>query len=386
MKRLKNKIDQKYLRISLYVIVSAVIIFILCLILFHSQVFFANVWHTIKAVLGPLVYGAVVCYLLTPVTNFLIRLLKGKKEEQKGWVRPVAVVLTILFVLIVIDAILLLLGLFVYHGIKSIHIEDISQLFESVKNEIARFSEGIMEKIEGFEMPIDNLESILSNAIGNAGGSIANTIGNIPKVASTILFSVIFSVYFLLDGKRIGTYLNRVFQILSSEKSRDKLKILAQDADNVFSGYIRGKILDALILGVVTSIAFAIAGVPYAVVTGIFIGIVNLVPYVGNVVSYVILLLAYLVSGSFSKIWIGLLILTVILVIDAYVLCPKLLNRSIMIHPLLIIAALIAGGAIGGLVGMLIAIPVVAFLKLQFDRYLEKKEQQPEKEPGDMVS
>ena len=377
MKRFK---DSKYLKISLYVIISAVIIFILCLIFFHSQGFFSNVWRVIKAVLGPLVCGAIICYLLTPITNFLIRIINGKSGKQRRWARPVAVTLTILFVLAVISGILLLMGLFVYNGIKSIQIENITQLFDAIKAEIARFSEGIKEKIAGFELPIDNLENILSNAIGNAGGSLANTIGNIPKTASTILFTVIFSIYFLLDGKRIGEYLKRVTTALIPEKGRNKMKVLAQDADNVFSGYIRGKILEALLLGIVTSIAFSIAKVPYALVTGIFIGIVNLVPYIGNIVSYVVVLLAYLVSGDFSKIWIALVILTVILVIDAYVVCPKLLNRSIMIHPLLIIVALIAGGAIGGVVGMLIAIPVMAFFKIQFDRYLEKREQKSDAE------
>lgn len=376
MKRLRDRIDPKYLKISIYVIISAVIIFILCLIVFHSQGFFAKVGSILKAVIGPIAYGAVICYLLTPITNFLVRLLKGKSEQQKGWVRPVAVVLTILFILIVINGLLLLLGLFVYNGIKTIRIDDIGQLLENVKNEIARFSAGIKEKLAGIEMPIDNLESILSNAIGNAGGSIASIIGSIPKAASTILFSVIFSIYFLLDGKRVSNYLKRVGRALAGEATRKRMKVWAQDADAVFSGYIRGKILDALILGVVTSIAFLIARVPYALVAGIFIGIVNLVPYVGNVVSYVVVLLAYLVSGSFSKIWIALIILTVILVADAYVVCPKLLNRSIMVHPLLIIAALIAGGAIGGLVGMLIAIPVVAFLKIRFDHLLERREKQ----------
>ena len=375
MKRWKDKIDPKYLKISLYVIIAAVIIFIICLILFHSQGFFSGIWRVLKAVIAPIAIGAIICYLLMPIINFFIRLLKGKSETQKGWVRPVAVVLTILIVLIVITGLLFLLGLFVYRGIKSIRLDDITQLFETLKAQISQFTAGIQDKVEGFELPVDNIENILSDAIGSVGGSLANTIGDIPTAASNILFSVIFSIYFMVDGTRICNYLKRVCKAFTSEKNRDKLRVLGKDANMVFSGYIRGKIIEAIFLGVVCSIAFSIAGVPYAIVTGLFIGLVNLIPYVGNVVSYLIVLLAYLVGGSLPKIWIGLLILTVILVIDAYVVVPKLLNKSIAIHPLLVIAAIIAGGAIGGLVGMLIAIPVMAFLKIQFDRYLERREQ-----------
>ena len=68
------------------------------------------------------------------------------------------------------------------------------------------------------------------------------------------------------------------------------------------------------------------------------------------------------------------IILTVIQTIDAYVLSPKLLNRSITLHPLLVIAAVIRGGAVGGIGGMVLGIPVLAFFKMQFDRYIERRE------------
>ena len=374
MKRLRDRINPKYVRICIYVIISAVIIFALCLFVYHGQGFFGKVWSVVKAVLGPIVFGALICYLLSPITNFLIRLLNGKEKEIKRWVRPVSVLLTILFIFLIIAGLMLLLGLFIYKGVTSISISDIGALIEKVRNELNQFSAGIQNMISGLKLPIDNLEGILSNALGSATGSISSILGSIPKAASTILFTIIFSIYFLLDGKRVGGYLKRICKALVKKERLQKLDQLIQDADRVFSGYLRGKILDALILGVVSSVAFLIAGVPYALEAGIFTGVVNLVPYVGNVISYVILILAYLVGGNFSQVWIGLIILTVILVADAYVLCPKLLNRSIMIHPLLVIVALIAGGAIGGLVGMLIAIPVVAFLKLQFDRYLKQRE------------
>lgn len=375
MKRLKDRLDPKYLKISLYVIFSAVIVFIICLILFHSKGFFGGVWRVIKAVLGPVILGGVICYLLSPISDFLVRHLNGKSEKEKGWVRPVAVVLTILFVLIIIIVLVMLLGSFIVNGLKSFSLEDIKLFLESIKNQFAQYSSGVQTSVAGLKLPFDNLENMFSGFIASIGGSIANTLASIPKAATTVLFSVIFAIYFLLDGRRIGDYLKRAIRILSSEKTRRRTKMLLEDADKVFSGYIRGKILDAFVLAIITSVAFTIAGVPYAIVTGVFIGVVIIVPYVGSVVSYLILLLAYLIEGDFSRIWVGLIILTIILVFEAYILCPKLISQSIVIHPLLIIVALIAGGAVGGLVGMLIAIPIVALIKVEFDRYLDRKEQ-----------
>ena len=380
MKRFRDRFDPKFMKVSKYVIFSAVVIFIICLILYNAQGFFGDVWRVIKAVLVPIAYGAVICYLLTPITNFLARRLNGKSETQKGWVRPVAVVLTILIVLALIIGLILLLGGFLVNGLKSISFNDISGFFSAIKEEFSGFAEGIEKLLRDLNISSDNLESIVSKLISGIGGFIADLFASLPKAATTILFAVIFSIYFLLDGKRIGDYLKRVFKALSGEKTRNRFRVFLQDADNVFSGYIRGKILDAIVIAVITSAAFSIARVPYAVVAGVFTGVVIIIPYVGSVVSYLILFLAYLVKGDFSGIWVALIILTVILVFEAYILCPKLISKSIVIHPLLIIVALIAGGAVGGLIGMLIGIPVVALIKIEFDRYIERREQDQEKQ------
>ena len=375
MKRLKEKINPHYLKICVCAVISCVIAFAICLILLHSQSFFSGAWNLIKALATPLLHGAIICYLLMPITNALIRLLNGKSREVKPWTRPAAVALTFFIILAVLAGLILLLIFFISRGIRLIRLDDITQFIVSVRDELSDFSAAIREMIAGLDLPIADLGKILTNLIGSASGSISDFLADIPRVAAVILFAIIFSVYFLLDGKRIGGYLKRAISILFKEETVNKTRQLLKDADEVFSGYLRGKILDALILGVILTIAYLIAGVPYALVTGIFTGIVFLIPSLGSILSYLILLLAYLVQGDFSGVWLGLILLTVIQTIDTYVFYPKLLNRSITIHPLLVIVALIAGGAVGGLLGILIAVPVIAFLKLQFDRYLARREQ-----------
>ena len=374
MKRIKDRIDPKYLKISIYAAISVTVTFALCLILLRSQGFFADAWNIIKTVFTPVIIGAVICYLLTPITDRLIRLLSGKDKEAKPWVRPVAVILTILLILAVVVGLIFLLSLFVYRGIRAISLEELRQLIVSAKNELAAFYKAIQDTISGLELPAGRLESILGDLIENVGEWISDVIAALPKTAATALFATVFSIYFLLDGKRVADYLRHAFAVICRESTVRKTKQFAQDADRVFSGYLRGRILDSLILGTALAVAYRIAGVPYAFIVGILTGVVNLIPYVGYVIGYVILLLAYLVGGNFPEVWIGIIVLTVIQTADAYWICPKLMNRSIMIHPLLVIVALIAGGAVGGIVGMLIAIPVMALVKLRFDRFLERKE------------
>ena len=85
-----------------------------------------------------------------------------------------------------------------------------------------------------------------------------------------------------------------------------------------------------------------------------------------------------LLQGNISKLVIGLVILLVLRFLDGNVLNPRLLANSVKVHPLLVVAALIGGGALGGILGMLVAVPVGALIKLQFDRYLAKKEIVPD--------
>ncbi len=373
-KRIKEKLDPKYLKISIYAVIAVAAAFSLCLILLRAQPFFAAAWNIIKTVLTPVIIGAVICYLLTPITDRMMRLLTAKGRETKPWVRLLAVILTILLILAVVAGLIFLLSLFVYRGIRAISMEELRHLISAAKNELAAFYRAIQETISGLELPAGKLENILTEVFESIGSWISDIVSGLPKAAATTLFATVFSIYFLLDGKRVGDYLRHAFSVLCRESTVQKTKQLAQDADRVFSGYLRGRILDSVILGTVLAAAYRIADVPYALIVGALTGVVNLIPYVGYVIGYVILLLAYLVGGTFPQVWIGIIILTVVQTVDAYVICPKLMNRSILIHPLLVIVALIAGGAVGGVVGMLIAIPAVALLKLRFDRFLERKE------------
>ena len=106
----------------------------------------------------------------------------------------------------------------------------------------------------------------------------------------------------------------------------------------------------------------------------LMVGIGNLIPYVGPIVGYVSVVLVCLPTQSYRQMLIGIIALFVIMLVDGNIINPRLLSNNIKIHPLLVVAALIGGGAIGGFVGMLVAVPVAALIKLYFDRFLDVKE------------
>ena len=362
MKKIKINIDKKYVKICTYasatVITTAVILFILA----YSGGFWEKLWHLFTAIIKPIIIGGIIDYLLKPV---VAKAEKGLWERGFGkYSRAGAVALSIILTLAVISGIIGILAFTLYRTVSNLDIGDISALSEYLQHNFAAFT----EELEGYL-------SMLGLSAASISRIISTIVSSVSNVASSLLFGVIFSVYFMLDGNAISKYWMRVVSILFENKSLEQFKQFLADADRVFSGYIRGQFIDAFIIGVLTTLSMIIIGVPNGVVVGVLTGCGNLIPYVGPVVGYLTLALVCIPSAAWGKLIAGAIALAVLLFVDGNIINPKLLSTNVMVHPLLVVAALIGGGAIGGIVGMLIAVPVAALIKVQLDRYLDFREQ-----------
>ncbi len=361
MRKLKNLLDPKYTKICMYAGVTAALTAVALLLLWLSGGVWRRLWSLFVAVLRPIVIGGIFCYLLTPPVNGFERAFTKKKAH--AWARPLSVLLTLLLTAAGIILILLLVLVAMYRSVSAINLDAVSALLSSAQGDILSFLESLADRVAEIGLPVER--------IGNLLAAIVNGIKN---AATGLLFGVIFAVYFLLDGTQIGGYWKRALRLLAGEKAENRLALLREDADRVFSGYIRGQFVDALIVGVLSSVALLIAGVPNAIVVGALTGLGNLIPYVGPTVGYLTLAVVCIPSAAWGKLLAGAICLAVIMSIDSNLINPRLLSSKIKIHPLLVVAALIGGGVIGGFVGMIVAVPTAALLKVQFDRYLEYRE------------
>ena len=361
IKRLKDHIDPKYFKICLYAAATVIVVAVILAILYFSGGFWTKLWKLFKAVLSPIIMGGIICYLMMPLVNLFEQ--KLFKAQGRSWERPASVALSFLAVIVVIALILLAVIITVNKSITNIDFDYIKDFVASIRVEFSSVIESIEQKISEMGLPVSKI-----------GTFVSGLVGGVVDVFTGLVFGVIFSIYFLLDGNRIFSYWKRAFILTAGEKADEKLMAFAADADKAFSGYIRGQFLDGLITGTVSAIVFLIIGVPSAIVVGILIAIGNLIPYVGPLMGYVGLITVCLLEGEINKLIIGGICLVVIMFLDGNVLNPKLLSSSVKVHPLLVVAALIGGGALGGLLGMIVAVPCAALLKLQFDRYLQRKE------------
>lgn len=372
MNKLRDKLDPKYTKICTYAAATVIAVFVILVVLAYSGGFWMTLWQMFTAVLKPLVIGGIICYLFLPVVQKIETLLS---KEEKPWRRPAAVAIFYISVAAVLALIVIALFLFVKGSIDDIGKIDFREMQDFIMAMADRFSEQI-EQIE---------QRIASSNLpfAKAGTLLTGFVNGVAGFFSGLLFGIIFSIYFMLDGAHIKSYWSRVLKITAGEKLYAAARQFAKDADKAFSGYIRGQFIDAALVGIISTVSLTLAGVPYSVVIGIMIGIGNLIPYVGPLMGYGAVIVICLIMGQYDKLVIGLLIIAAIMFIDGNVINPRLLSDNVEVHPLLVIAALLAGGAIGGFVGMLVAVPTAALIKMQFDRYLDSRDASKEVVNGD---
>lgn len=361
MKKWIETLDKKYFKVCVYASVTVLITVILGALLLSTGGFWKKTWLIFTSVLRPIIIGGIICYLFLPLVNKFETLFNKKKEHK--WSRAVGILCTFLIVLLVIALILLVICVTVYQNLTMINAEGVQSLLDSLQANYQGIWDYILEKLESVSGDSFNVTTVIG--VVTAG---------VKSFLSSLLFGTIFGVYFLMDGKRISTYWMRAFRLIFGEKSEKKLEQFFKDADDAFSGYIRGQFLDALLIGVVSAVALSLAGVPNGILVGLFVAIGNLIPYVGPIVGIAMVVIVCLPTAAFHKMLVGLVILAILMFVDGNIVNPKLLSNAVSVHPLLVIAALIAGGTIGGIVGMIVAVPVASLLKVWFNRYLDEKE------------
>ena len=367
MKFFKQFYDEKYSKLSLYIIKTTLMIFVMGLIIYFFSSEAKNILGFIVAILGPLVLGMALAYLLEPLVEFFEnRVFYNVKNEKKA--RVISVAVTFTMILIVVILILLALIMTVTRSIDKIEIKDLTEFVNMITNDFSQFWASVEEQLAKFNINLGSIGTILSNIFNNVSSG-----------ASTLLFANIFAIYFLLDS-HIAEYWEEVLKVFTSEETRAKLAEFSKDADRVFSGYIRGQSIDAFIVGALVTVALLILRVPYAMVIGLLTGIGNLIPYVGPIIGFASLAIVAISEGSMFHLAAGGAILGLVMAIDGNIINPKLLSDNVEIHPVLVLVALIAGGEIGGVLGMLLAVPCAALIKLQFERFVERKRLEKQQE------
>jgi len=381
----KNLWNKNYALVVFYALVLALLYHLGVRILDHFPelgAHFQNLFPWASQVISPLLLGFAIAYLLSPICHFFERILSKNAllSKKQSLCQNISIFMT--FLLLILGVVFLgsLLLSTLTKSIQVLRFEDLFQGIEDFASTVEKFYSDLYIRLGnlpiGGEDAKEAVQLLLQKAVvffQNMGNSVFSSLGSLAGALSTMVFGIIFSLYFLADGQKILSYWARIFRLLFGERRLEKLRRFFIDADRVFAGYLRGQIIDGTIMAVLVSVSLSVLQVRYAIVIGVLTGFGNLIPYVGPFIAYGLTALVCLVYGDFTKLLPALIALFVIQTIDGNVINPRLLSQNIDLHPLVVIIALIIGGSLGGFLGIFLAAPVASLIKLELDKFMERK-------------
>lgn len=204
--------------------------------------------------------------------------------------------------------------------------------------------------------------------------SITGYLKGVISVASgifDIFVTIIISIYTLAERERIIKFLRKATSSLFKEETYETISKYFERTNSIFFNFISGQFVDAVIVGVVTTIAMSIMNVKYAALLGFLIGLFNLIPFFGAIVAVGIAIFITICTGGLGKaIWLAVVVI-ILQQIDANVINPKIMSDKLKISPILVIFSVTFAGAYFGVLGMFLAVPIIAIVKLLVDDYID---------------
>ena len=314
---------------------------------------FVLMLYMLADLLVPLAFSILLAILLNPFYNRL---------RQYKIPKIVAVSITLLVMIIFIVAVLYFL---------SSQMIQFGDTFPALKAKGAYIIVEIEAWVQHtFGMSIEKQMQMFNDAANNSKGLVGQTIGSLFGLFS-VLFLIPVYIFLLLMYKEL--ILNFLYEIFSEENTHSVAEILNQ-TKRAIQSYIFGLLIEALIVAVLNCGALYMLGIKYALLLGIIGAILNMVPYIGGIIAILLPLMIATVTKDGYSTQIGIIVAySVIQFIDNNILVPRIVSSKVQINALISIIVVLLVGALWGVAGMFLSIPMVAVLKIIFDRIEDLK-------------
>ena len=378
---MRNKLDRVYIKYVLYIVLATTLIFISYNVVFNFKQLFSNIIVILKAsisIIMPLIIGCIIAYLLYPLSkiidSFLVKRLKLKYKT-----RLISIVLT--YIVVILLFIMLVYSIYAMIGGQISSNETLSVIFAKIGDYIKRYNElfdFVNKKIAQSGLSID-IKGYLSQAIKQVYSYLSLSINGIISLFAGIgniilnsFIGVFISFYLLKDYdffKKL--YFNSV-SLLMKESKFKRLNKTIFEINDIMSSFIRGQLLDGLIVGLISSVGLSILGLDFAFLIGLTAGIANIIPYVGPLIGCIpAIIIGILSPNPIMALWAVILLLAV-QQLDSAIISPKIVGDSMGLHPIFVIMAITIGGSIAGIMGMLLSVPIAGIIKLFLIKVITK--------------
>ncbi|GAA6767121.1 AI-2E family transporter [Flavobacterium johnsoniae] len=318
-----------------------------------SLISFAYIFCIAKDILTPVLLAFLFAVLLLPIFTFLNTKLKLPRHLA-------AIICMAVFLSFIV-------GILVF---ISYQVTYMANDFDTIKKNANSFIIEIHKFIrENFEISIGDqkkyLDSVTKDSVKNGQAKLGSAIISISDVLLDSTIIIIYTFLFLIYKEHFKLFLAK----LISKENHSILKDILSQIKVSINNYIVSLIIEMIVVSVLTGLGLWIIGIKYFILLGLITGILNLIPYIGILVAGIITVLASLTGSAEISMILGILIVNIIVqFIDNNLLVPLIINTKVEINAFVSIMGIIVGGAAAGISGMFLAIPLLAILKIIFDR------------------
>lgn len=386
--------DSKYLTFCIYVASAAFLLYLLFFIIRNFGQILSAVGSGAAAVcsaLSPLFIGLVAAYLLMP----LVELVDGKvisrcfpvsasdpirAERSVKKRRTVSVLVTFILILLLICVLIYSAAALV---MGQITFQSMDKTAEALQNYFLQYKhvlDDLAERIPDSGLQ-DRAQEIVTSIVQWVSDHFSLTavflfLSSLSNGFLNFILGIVVAFYLIKDKDFFLRLWRKIVHVCIPMKAASYLNEALSDVNTVLSRFLRGQLLDALIIAVLSSVALTACGLEFSVFIGCFAGLANIIPYFGPFLGMIPAFLSGFLTDGWQQAILAVALLLVIQQIDGNIIYPKVVGSSIGLHPMFVLLAVTVGGYFFGIIGMLLAVPIAGILKLFLSRLIERKSEQ----------
>ena len=318
-----------------------------------SLIAFGYIVIIAKDILSPLIFSCLFSILLLPMASFF--------EKKFHMPRSAASMLSVILMLSAVGVVLYTIGS---------QLTRLASDWPQFKDQLGVTINNLQTWIESrFNIDaakqLNYVHSATSKALSSSTAVLGATVLSLSSILLFLVFTFIYTFFFLLYRSLIMKFLVSVFL----EENKTLVHDIIEQVQYIIRKYIIGLLIQMGVIAAVVSIAFWILGIKYAFLLGLITGVLNVIPYIGIFTALVLsTLITFATATLLSKVLLVIITLVVVHLIDSNILLPIVVGSKVRINALITVLGVIIGEMVWGISGMFLSIPVIAVLKIIFDR------------------
>lgn len=319
--------------------------------------------------LMPFAVGGAIAYILNPVLNWiensLFPMIFGKRVSRRAR-RNLSVLLSYLFLFFIICLFALIVLPQIYISIRNLldqssnYVSEVQKFFNMLTTNYG--DNPVVLRI--LQQIYDSAQTIIQQSyklISNVVPMIANVAIGVTNSVFDAIMGLIISIYMLLSKETFAAQLKKLLSALFSRNSVDNLLTIAHDSNEIFCGFITGKLVDSFIIGVICFVGTTMMNTPYAMLVSVIVGVTNIIPYFGPFIGAIPSIFLILLADPAKALSFSIFIL-ILQQVDGNIIGPKILGDSTGLSAFWVVFSVTFFGGLFGFVGMLIGVPTFAVI------------------------